>query len=98
MADRGKSAELGGVADQDVEPTVTFVERGCQLVDLDELAQVERHQCGRASGGANPIVDLLKTANGARRQHKMRALLGKPHRDGGADAPRGAGDEGDLAG
>ena len=45
MAERGEDAELGGIADKDVEPGVT-VEEGCgKLVDLDEIAQIGRASC-----------------------------------------------------
>ncbi len=48
--------------------------------------------------GADPVVDLLETADGARRQHDMRALAGKAYGDCGADAARGPGNERDPAG
>ena len=98
MAERRKGAEFGRVADEDVEPPVTLVERRRQLVDLDELAQIDRHQSGAAAGGMDPVVDFFEAARGARRQYDMRPFAGKPLGDGGADAARGAGDQRDLAG
>ena len=98
MAERRKDAELGGVADEDVEPAPAVVDRRGELVDLDEVAQIDRDQRGAAARGADFVVDFFEAADGARRQHDMRPLFGKAHRDRGTDAARGAGDECHLAG
>src|SRR5579864_6245566 len=98
MPKRRERAELGCIADEDVEVPVTLVDRRGELVDLDEVAQVERHQRGAAAGGANLVVDLFETTWGARRQDQVRSLAGEALGDGGADTARSAGDKGDLAG
>ncbi len=98
MAGRRKDAEFGGIADEDVEPSVALIERRRELVDPIELAQVEGHQRGAATGGADRVVDLLETPDRARREHDMRALAGKALGDGSADPARGARDERDPAG
>src|SRR5579863_408518 len=97
MAERRKRTELRRVADENVEPAIALVDRRGQLVDLDEVAQVEGHQRGAAAGGADLVVDFLKSAWRACRQHQMRALAGKALGDGRADAARRAGDERDFA-
>src|SRR5437667_7626347 len=97
MAERRKGAELSGIADQNVEPAVALVKRRGQFVDLDEIAQVERHQRGAAAGGADPVIGLFEATDRARGQHKLGALAGEAFRHRGADAARGAGDQRDLA-
>ena len=51
MTERRENPELAGIADQDIEPAVAVEKRRRQLVDLDEFAQIERHQ-GRGAAGA----------------------------------------------
>src|SRR6185312_6722391 len=92
-----KGAEFGGVADEDVEPAVAFVKRRGQLVDLDELAQVERHQRRLAAGRAHLVVNLLEAADRAPDQHHMGAFRGKALGHRGADPAGGAGYERDPA-
>ena len=77
---------------------VALVDGGRELVDLDEVPQVERHQRGAAAGGADLVVDLFEPAGRARRQYQMCTLAGEALGDGGADAARGAGDKRDFAG
>ncbi len=98
MAERRKDAEFRSVADQDVEPAPAVEDGGGELVDLDEVAQIHRHQGGGAARGSDRVVDFFEAADSARRHHDMRALTGKAHRNSGADAARGARDQGDLAG
>ena len=74
MAERREDAELGGIADEDVEPAPAVQNPRGELVDLDEIAQVERDEGGAAAGRANRVVDLFEAADRARRQHHMRAL------------------------
>src|SRR5580704_3801811 len=97
MAERRKRPELRRIADQDVEPSIAHVEGRGELVDLDKIPEVERHQGSAAAGGADLVVDLFETARGARRQHQMRAFTREARGDRGADAARRAGDERDLA-
>ena len=85
MAERRKRAELAGIADQDVEPTVALVKCRGELVNLDEVAQVERHQGGAAAGSADPVVGLLEPADRAPGQYEMSAFACEPLRHRGAD-------------
>ena len=98
MGERREHPELTGIADQDVEPAIAFVEGRRQFVDLCEIAQVEGHERGAAATGTNGVVELFEAADRARSQHDMRAFAGKAQRDRGADAARGSGDQRDLAG
>ena len=41
MAERRERTELGGIADQDVEPAIAVEERRRELVDLNEIAQID---------------------------------------------------------
>jgi hypothetical protein len=59
MAERREGAELGRIADEDVEPAPAVEEGRGQFVDLDEIAQVDGDEGGTAAGGANRVVDLL---------------------------------------
>src|SRR5271163_1808661 len=98
MAEWGKRAELGGITDKNVEMPVALVKRRCQFVDLDEVAEIERHQRRRPAGGLDLIVDFLEATGCARRQYKMRAFGGETLGDRGADAARSARNQRDLAG
>src|SRR5207237_9335475 len=92
-AEWAEDAELGGVADEDVEPAITVEQPRCELVDLDEIAQVDRNERGGTTGGPDGVVDLLEATHRARRQHDMRPLGGKAPSDSGANAARGPGDQ-----
>src|SRR6266478_5549334 len=98
MAERREDAELGGIADEDVEPAMTVEQPRREFVDLDEIAQVERNERGGTTGGPDGVINFLETANRARRQHDMYALCRKAQGNGGPDAARGAGDQRDPAG
>src|SRR6202023_1059899 len=87
-----------GFPAQAVKSAVALVERRGEFVDLDEVAQVERHQGGAAAGGADPVIGLLEPADRAPGQYEMGAFLCKALRHRGAEAARGAGDQRDLAG
>ena len=81
MAHRREGAELAGIGDEDVEPAIALVERRRQIVDLGEVAQIERHQRRSAAGGADPVVGFFEAADRAPSQDEKRALAGKPLRD-----------------
>ncbi len=86
MGERREHPEFTGVADQDVEPAIAFVEGRRQFVDLCEIAQVEGYQRGAAATGANGVVELFERADRARRQRDMGPFAGKAQRHRGADA------------
>src|SRR6266849_307669 len=98
MAERREDAELGGIADEDVEPAVAVEQPRREFVDLDEIAQVDGNERGTAADRPDGVVDFFETPHRTRRQHDMRPLGGKVPGDGGADAARGPGDQRDLAG
>src|SRR5437867_3902210 len=98
MAERGEDAELGGIADKDVEPAIAVEELRREFIDLDKIAQVDRNERGAAADGPDGVVDFFETTHRARRHHDMCALSGKAPCDGGADAARGSGDQRDPAG
>src|SRR5262249_26218062 len=98
MAERGEDAELGGIADEDVEAAVTGEQLCGALVDLDESGQVDRNERGAAAGDSDAVVELLEPAHRARREDDMGSLGGKAPGDCSADAARGAGDQRDIAG
>jgi hypothetical protein len=98
MAERGEDAELGGIADEDVEAAITVEQLSRKFVDLDEIAQVDRNERGRAADGPDDVVEFFETTYRARRQDDVRSLRGKAQGGGGPDAARGAGDQRDPAG
>jgi hypothetical protein len=75
---------------------MAFVKGGAEPVQGLEVAQIEGNEGGRAALGADRIVDLLESALGARDQDELRAFTGEAFGNGGADAARGAGDDGDA--
>src|ERR1041384_1057564 len=98
MAERRKHTEFGGVADEHIEPAIALVQGRAQLVELAEIAQIERYKGGAAPGGAYPVVGFLEAADRACDQHQMGAFAGKALGHRGADAARGSGNQRDLAG
>ncbi len=98
MAERRERAELGGAADQDVEPTEALGERSAQLIDRLPGGEIERHQGRAAARGAYPVVDLLERARGARDQDEARALGGETFGQRRAQPPARAGDQRDAVG
>ena len=95
----GAQLENAGVVDQDVEPAEGargFVDRGAQRSGIGAVdAQRQRAAaCGFDAGGellGCRLVAGIAEGDGG-------AVLGEAPHDGGADAARAAGDEGDLAG
>jgi len=87
-----------GVADQDIELAVAFMQRGAEPGDPVGVGQAERHQRGAAAIFADLVVKLLQSSLRARHRHDVRALPRKRPRRGVTDAARGTGDEGDAGG
>ena len=98
MTEGRQRAEDTGVADQNVEPAVTLVERAAETVDPRVILQVQRHEGGGAALGADRVVDLLETADGARHRDHMGAGSRERERGRRADPARGACDERDAIG
>src|SRR6516165_9954439 len=98
MAERREDAEFGGVANEDVQPTPAVEQPRCELVDLDEVAQVDGDERSGAAGTADGVVDLFEATDRSGGKHDMSALAREALGDGRADAPRGAGDQRDLTG
>src|SRR3977135_2496868 len=87
-----------GIADENVELAVTFVQRGAKPCDAVEVGEIERHQCRAAAILADLVVEFFEAALGSRQRNNMRAGLGQRTRGGMADAARRAGDESDTGG
>ena len=98
VADRRERAQHAGVAQQHVEPAEAFMQRRTQPVDAGPVGDVERHQGGGAAERLDLVVEGLEPAYGPRHQHAMSAFAGVGQRRGGAQAARGAGDQGNAAG
>src|SRR6516164_5896238 len=98
MAERREDAEFGGIADEDIEPAPAVEQFRCELVDLDEIAQIDGDEGGAAADGTDGVVDFLETAHRPRREDDMSALARKALGDGCTDAARGAGDQCDFVG
>ena len=94
------SPELDGrfaqLADQRIKAPVAFVQRRAEPVDGGVVADVERGERGRAAGGTHRVVELLKSADGARQSDHMRARACQRDRSRVANAARRAGDERDA--
>ena len=88
-------AQAAAVTDEYIEPSIALVERRAKPIQGGIVAEVERSECGRAAGGAHCVVKLLKSADGPRQSHHMRAAARKQQGGRVADAARGAGDERD---
>src|SRR6266536_4523678 len=98
MAERRGGTGDAGIADEDVELAMAFVQRSAKAGDAVGIREVERHQRGAAAVVADLVVELFQPALRARHRHDMRAGFGKCARGGIADAARGAGDESDAGG
>ena len=83
---RCERAEPCGVAYQDVEPSIALIERRREFVDLDEVAQVERHQRRAAARRADRVVAFLQSADRASDEHDMRPLARETLGHRGPDA------------
>src|SRR4051794_32311242 len=98
MPERRGGAGDTGVADENVELAVPFMQRSPKPGDAVEIGQVERHQGGAAAVFADFVVEFLQPALRPRHRHDMRAGFCQRPRGGIADAARGAGDESDTGG
>src|SRR5580704_5222396 len=98
MPERRGGAGDTGIADENVELAVTFMQRGAEPRDAVEIGEVERHQCRGATLLADLVVEFLEPGLRARHRHDMRPSLGQRTRGGIADTARGAGDESDPGG
>src|ERR1700730_10488930 len=98
MTERRGGTGDAGIADEDVELAMAFMECCAKPGEAVEVGEVERHQRGAAAVFADLVVELFKPALGPRHRHDVRALPGERARGGIADAARGAGDEGDTGG
>src|SRR5215469_5139895 len=97
MAERRKRAELGGIADENIELGPAVGDLCGKLVDLDEIAQVKRDERGAAAGPAHSIIGFFETSDSARNQNEMRPLRRKARRDRRSDAARCPGDQCNFA-
>ena len=86
------------IADQNIEPPVTFVERGGEFIEPAIVPDVERSQRCRAAGGLYRIVKLFKPANSACHRNDVRASATEREGRRITDAPRGASNERDPIG
>ena len=86
MGEWRESAEFGGITNEDIEAAPTVEDRSRELIDLDKIAQIERYKRRAPARGADPVIDLLKAACRARREHEMRALACEPLGDCCSDA------------
>src|SRR6185437_359761 len=93
LVDRA-AGNVAGIVDEDVDVGGIF----CQLCEIFRLAQVDG-VCGGVDlvRLAQPLGQRLELVAAARRQHQMRAFLGKRFGGGRADALRCAGDQDALA-
>src|SRR6266481_1584800 len=99
MPERRGRAGDAGIADENVELAVAFMQRGAEARDAVEIGEVERHQCGAAAAVLpDLVIELFKPALRPCDRNDMRASLGKRARCGIANAARGAGDESDPGG
>ena len=83
-----QQAQNAGIADKDVKPAPTAIERFAQPVDGGEVAQIHGNQGRRLRlfrpERSNFVVEFLEAALGAGQRHDMRARLGQ-----GEQPPRG---------
>ncbi len=98
MAERRGGAGDAGIADENVELAVTFIERRAEPGDAVEIGQVERHQCRAAAVLADLVIEFFEAALRSRHRDHMRAGLCQRARGGIADAARGAGHQSDTGG
>ena len=98
MTERRALAGNAGIADQDVEPVMPFIECLGEAVDARIISYIERHQRRRRAGGAHRIVKFFERTLGAPGGDDVRAGPGQRDGQRAADAARGAGDERDVIG
>src|SRR4051812_25527817 len=98
MAERRGGTRDAGIADENVDLAMAFMQRGAQPGDAVEIGEIEWHQRGAAAVFADLVVEFLQPALRARDGHDMRAGAGKRTGRGIADAARGAGNERDAGG
>ncbi|MNL60321.1 hypothetical protein D3C87_1841200 [compost metagenome] len=98
MGQGTEDAQLPGIGNQPVQHAPALEDRRSEPVDGVAIAQVERHQRGRRAQVLDFVIEFLEPAHGAGYGHHMGAAPGRLDGGGIADAPRGAGDEDDLAG
>ena len=79
-----------GIADQDVELAVAFMQCGTKPRDAVEVGEIERHQGGAAAVFLDLVVELFKAALGSRHRDHMGAGFRQRKRGGIADTARGA--------
>jgi hypothetical protein len=90
---------VAGVVDDDVDLTAAKLRRlRDQLVDVLLFQQVTRHSEGLAAGGVDAVCRGARLFGVNVGHDDFGALLGEQPRALGADALRGAGDDGHLAG
>ena len=89
---------IAGIADEDVELAMAFVQRRAEPRDAVEVGEIERHQCGAAAILADIVVEFFKACLRARHRDDMRASFRQRARGGIAEAARRAGDESDAGG
>src|SRR6266481_4904033 len=98
MVERRGGASDPGIADENVELAVAFMQRRAEPCDAVEVGQIERHQ-GRSSAVlADLVVEFFEAALRSRHRNNVRAGFGQRTRGGVANAARGAGDESDTGG
>src|SRR6266852_6996188 len=98
MPERRGGAGDAGIADEDVELAVAFMQRRAEPGDTVEVGEVERHQ-GRAPAiFPDLVVEFLEAALGSRNGNNLGAGLGQRTRSRIADAARSAGHESDTGG
>ena len=93
MVERRGHARDRRIADENVELSVTLVQRRREAINALIVTNVERRQRCRTPFGANGVVELLQAADRARDGNHMRAGAGERERRGVADTARGAGDK-----
>src|ERR1700680_2123120 len=98
MPERRGRAGDAGVADENVELAVTFMQRGAEPRDAVVIGEVERHQRGAAAIFPDLVVELFESSLRPRHRPHMRGGPRERTRRGIADAARGAGDESDTGG
>src|SRR4030088_3198588 len=98
MPERRGGAGDAGIADEDVELAMAFMQRRAEPGDAVEIGQIERHQGRSSAVFADFVVELFEPALRARHRNHMRAGFGERTRGAIADAARGAGDQSDTGG
>ena len=98
MAERRGRTGDAGIANENIELAMTFMQRRAEPRDALEIGEVERHQRGAAAVLADLVIELFEAALGPRHGDDVRAGLGQRAGGGIADAARSAGHESDAGG